>query len=175
LGNDLDAALLSLEKPVNCKLISCVEFMTQELTSQWLAEIKTLKQQIAQMQAERDAGWQSAEKWRKLYSTEAEQRRTDALMAQQTIASLKVQIQQIQGIEAARLEDPTTITAIQQQVEQLQSAEDLKARLIAVIKERDRLLQALKTEQDNHAQTRKSLTTALGDAIDGLTKEREGR
>jgi vacuolar-type H+-ATPase subunit I/STV1 len=149
-----------------------VEFMTQELTSQWLAEIKALKQQIAELQAEHDAGWQSAEKWRKLYNTEAEQRRTDAQMAQQTIASLKAQIQQIQGIEAAQLDDPTATTAIQQQVEQLESVEELKAKLIAVTKERDRLLQALKTEQDNHSQTRKSLTTALGDAIDGLTKER---
>jgi vacuolar-type H+-ATPase subunit I/STV1 len=146
--------------------------MTQELTPQWLAEIKALKQHIAELQTEHDTGWQSAEKWRKLYNTEAEQRRTDAQMAQQTIASLKAQIQQIQGIEAAQLDDPTATTAIQQEVEQLESVEELKAKLIAVTKERDRLLQALKTEQDNHAQTRKSLTTALGDAIDGLTRER---
>ncbi|ARV58688.1 hypothetical protein BZZ01_08575 [Nostocales cyanobacterium HT-58-2] len=148
--------------------------MTEELTQQWLAEIKALKQQVAELQAERDAGWQSAEKWRKLYNTEAEQRRSDAQMAQQTITSLKAQIQQIQGIEEARLEDPTATAAIQQQVEQLKSVEELQAKLIEVIKERDRLLQALKTEQDNHAQTRRSLTTALGDAIDGLTREREG-
>jgi hypothetical protein len=30
----------------------------------------------------------------------------------------------------------------------------------------------LKLEQENHAQTRKSLTTALGDAIDSLAKAR---
>ncbi|NJM71898.1 MAG: hypothetical protein HC862_17800 [Scytonema sp. RU_4_4] len=149
--------------------------MTQELTSQWLAEIKALKQQIAELQAEHDAGWRSAEKWRKLYNIEAEQRRTDAQMAQQTIASLKAQIQQIQGIEEARFDDPTAATAIEQQVEQLKSVEELQAKLIMVTKERDRLLQALKTEQDNHTQTRKSLTTALGDAIDDLTKEREER
>lgn len=144
----------------------------QELTPQWLAEIKALKQQIGELQAEREAGWQSAEKWRKLYNTEAEQRRTDAQMAQQTIASLKAQIQQVQGIEAAQLDDPTATIAIQQEVEQLESVQELKPKLIAVTKERDRLLQALKTEQDNHSQTRKSLTTALGDAIDGLTKEK---
>ncbi|MGH8002842.1 MAG: hypothetical protein ACREPR_26270 [Brasilonema sp.] len=146
--------------------------MTQELTSQWLAEIKALKQQIAELQAEHDAGWQSAEKWRKLYNIEAEQRRTDAQMAQQTIASLKAQIQQIQAIEEAIFDDPTAATAIEQEVEQLKSVEELQAKLITVTKERDRLLQALKTEQDNHTQTRKSLTTALGDAIDGLTKEK---
>jgi hypothetical protein len=31
-------------------------------------------------------------------------------------------------------------------------------------------LQALKLEQENHARTRKSLTTALGDAIDSLAR-----
>ncbi|GAA6615899.1 hypothetical protein [Scytonema sp. NUACC26] len=146
--------------------------MTQELTPQWLAEIKALKQQIAELQGERDTAWQSAEKWRKLYNTEAEQRRSDAQMAQQTIESLKKQIEQIKGIEAELLDDPTTTTAIQQEVEQIESVEELKTQLIAVTKERDRILQALKTEQDNHAQTRKSLTTALGDAIDRLTRER---
>ncbi|MUH00577.1 hypothetical protein F7734_53245 [Scytonema sp. UIC 10036] len=146
--------------------------MTQELTPQWLAEIKALKQQLAELQVERDAAWQSAEKWRKLYNTEAEQRRSDAQMAQQTIDSLKKQIEQIKGIEAELLDDPTTTTAIEQEVEQIKSVEELKTQLIAVIKERDRTLQALKTEQDNHAQTRKSLTTALGDAIDRLTRER---
>ncbi|KYC38231.1 hypothetical protein WA1_38475 [Scytonema hofmannii PCC 7110] len=148
--------------------------MTQELTPQWLAEIKALKQQIAELQVERDAGWQSAEKWRKLYSTEAEQRRSDAQMAQQTVDSLKKQIQFFKGLEAELLDDPTATTAIQQEVEQIKSVEELKTQLIAVIKERDRILQALKTEQENHSQTRKSLTTALGDAIDRLTREREG-
>ncbi|MBW4624056.1 MAG: hypothetical protein KME49_00705 [Brasilonema octagenarum HA4186-MV1] len=149
--------------------------MTEELTSQWLAEIKALKQQIVEIQAEQDAGWQSGEKWRKLYNIEAEQRRTDAQMAQQTIASLKAEIQQIKGIEDARLDDPTAATVIEQQVEQLKSVEELQAKLILVTKERDRLLQALKTEQDNHTQTRKSLTTALADAINGLTNQKQGR
>ncbi len=148
--------------------------MTQELTPQWLAEIKALKQQIAELQVERDAGWQSAEKWRKFYNTEAEQRRSDAQMAQQTVDSLKKQIQLFKGLEAELLDDPTATTAIQQEVEQIKSVEELKTQLIAVIKERDRILQALKTEQENHSQTRKSLTTALGDAIDRLTREREG-
>lgn len=146
--------------------------MNQELTQQWLSEIKALKQQVAQLQTEHDAGWESAEKWRKLYNTEAEQRRTDAHMSQQAIASLKAEIQQIRGIELAGLNDPSAVTAIQQEIEQLKSLEELKAKLIAIIKERDRLRALLKTEQDNHAQTRKSLTTALGDAIDGMTRER---
>jgi len=50
------------------------------------------------------------------------------------------------------------------------SPTELKERLVAVLAERDRLAQALEAEQANHAQTRKSLTTALGDAIDMLSK-----
>ncbi|MBJ7298173.1 MAG: hypothetical protein JHC73_18155, partial [Dolichospermum sp.] len=41
--------------------------------------------------------------------------------------------------------------------------------------ERDYLLQALKLEQENHAQIRKGLTTALGDAIDSLARSRADR
>ncbi|WP_392532078.1 hypothetical protein [Nostoc sp. C117] len=147
--------------------------MNQDLTQQWLTEIQTLKEQMVELQHDRDAAWESAQKWRKLYNTEAEQRRTDVQLSQQAIASLKADLHQLQGIEAETLA-ATTVPAIEQEIEQLKSVEDLQAKLIAAIKERDRLLQALKTEQDNHAQTRKSLTTALGDAIDSLTRERAG-
>ncbi|MBE9051966.1 hypothetical protein IQ243_16340 [Nostocales cyanobacterium LEGE 11386] len=146
--------------------------MSQDLTQQWLAEIQTLKQQLIEQQRDRDAAWESAEKWRKLYNTEAEQRRTDAHLAQQAIASLKAEIYQLKGLESGILVDGKAKTDAQQEIKQIQSIEDLQAKLIAIMKERDRLLQALKTEQDNHAQTRQSLTTALGDAIDSLARER---
>jgi hypothetical protein len=146
--------------------------MSQELTQQWLAEIQTLRQQMAQLQQRTDAAWESADKWRQLYNTEAEQRRTDAQMSQVALAELKAEIQKLKGIEDATLPDSSTATAIQAEIEQLKSPEELQPKLMAVMKERDRLLQALKTEQDNHAQTRNNLTTALGDAIDSLTRER---
>lgn len=147
-------------------------FMNQDLTQQWLTEIQVIKEQMAGLQHERDAAWESAQKWRQLYNTEAEQRRTDTQLSQQAIASLKADLHKLQGVEVETLAAGTSVTAIQQEIEQIKSVEDLQAKLIAVIKERDRLLQALKTEQDNHAQTRNSLTTALGDAIDSLTRER---
>ena len=146
--------------------------MSEDLTKQWLTEIQSMKQQIAQLKAEQVANWESAEKWRKLYNTEAEQRRTDAQLFRQTVASLKAEIQQLQGIEDATLPDNDTVTAIQQEVAQLSSLDELKTKLTASMKERDRLLQALKTEQDKHSQTRQSLTTALGDAIDGFKKQK---
>ncbi len=149
-------------------------FMNQDLTQQWLTEIQVLKEQTVELQQDRDAAWESAQKWRQLYNTEAEQRRTDAQLSQQAIASLKTDLHKLKSLEVDTLAAGTAVTAIQQEIEQLKSVEDLQAKLIAVIKERDRLFQALKTEQDNHAQTRNSLTTALGDAIDSLTRERAG-
>ncbi|MEH2361203.1 hypothetical protein [Nostoc sp.] len=148
---------------------------TITLTQQWLTEIQVLKEQMAGLQHDRDAAWESAQKWRQIYNTEAEQRRTDAQLSQQAIASLKADLHKLQGLEVETLAAGTPLTAIAQEIEQLKSVEDLQAKLIAVIKERDRLWQALKTEQDNHAETRNSLTTALGDAIDSLTRERAGR
>ncbi|MEA5513908.1 hypothetical protein [Nodularia sp. UHCC 0506] len=145
---------------------------TTALTKQWLGEIQTLKQQLAEQQRDCDLAWESAQKWRKLYNTEAEQRRTDTNLAQQAIATLKTEIQKLKGLESGLLIDGTANTIAQQEIQQIQSLEELQDKLIAIMKERDRLLQALKTEQENHAQTRKNLTTALGDAIDGLTKER---
>ena len=146
---------------------------TTDLTQKWLAEIQVLKQQLSEQQRERDTGWESAEKWRKLYNTEAEQRRTDANLAQQAIASLKTEIQKLKGLESGILIDGKASTAAQAEIQQIQSLEELQGKVIAIMKERDRLLQALKTEQENHSQTRNNLTTALGDAIDGLTRERD--
>ncbi|MBE9004205.1 hypothetical protein IQ259_03965 [Fortiea sp. LEGE XX443] len=142
------------------------------LTQQWLAEIQALKRQLAEQRIDLEAAWESAEKWRKFYNTEAEQRRTDTHLFQQTIASLKADIHKLKGIEAATLADGKATAAIQAEITQIQAVEELQTKLIAAIKERDRLLQALKTEQESHVQTRKSLTTALGDAIDSLARER---
>jgi hypothetical protein len=145
--------------------------MSQEV-AQWLTEIKALKQQMAELQSDRDAAWESAASWRQLYNTEAQQRRTDAKLTQQEIAALKAEIQQLQSMPQV-LDDAVSV-APAEEMEQLQIAE-LREKLLATLNERDRLVQALKTEQTNHAQTRKSLTTALGDAIDRLTRERNAK
>lgn len=135
---------------------------------QWILEIKSLQQQLAEMQRDRDAVLDSAANWRQLYNTEAQQRRDEAMRHQQTIESLKAEIQQfrdeIAGIE--RLSSPAEISA---SVEQIENVEELQAKLIEVLIERDRLAQALKEERTAHAQTREKLTTALGDAVDVLT------
>ncbi|UUO14908.1 hypothetical protein [Dolichospermum heterosporum] len=146
--------------------------MTQDLTQKWLTEIQSLTQQMTKFQRERDEAWESSQKWRQLYNTEAEQRRVDAKMHQEAIVSIKAEVQKFSGVNGETGTDMTT--AIQQEISQFNSIEELQTKLLEVIQERDCLLQALKLEQENHAQTRKSLTTALGDAIDSLARLRAG-
>lgn len=147
--------------------------MTQDVR-QWLAEIKLLQQKLITIQQERDEAYASAANWRSLYETEAKQRRTEATLAQRTIDSLKAEIQRLQEIPLA--EDNTEASAlIQAEVNQWQNVDDLKVALVKTLMECDRLSRALKSEQTAHAQTRKALTTALGDTVDLLAKERAAR
>ncbi|MFB8791739.1 MAG: hypothetical protein U7123_23575 [Potamolinea sp.] len=146
--------------------------MSNELT-QWLVEIKALRQQLADSASDRDAAHESADKWRQLYNNEAQQRRTEARLVQQQLETLKSQIRQIQG-EAltAKSDDLQAVSAIEQELAQLETVEDLKAKLKEIMLERDRLIDALKTEQASHAQTRKNLTAVIGDTMEQLNKER---
>lgn len=145
--------------------------MTPDVT-QWLAEIKALKQQVTELERDRAAAAASEANWRSLYTTEAQQRRTEAKLAQQQIEMLKAQIQQLQVSSQYGTDDAAAQEAIAAEVSQFENIEQLQAKLTETLLERDRLAEALKTEQANHAQTRKSLTTVIGDTIDKLTKER---
>ena len=141
----------------------------QENVRQWLAEVKALQQKLAQADRERDEAHASAANWRSLYETEAKQRRTETALARQTIDSLKAELQAAQAnpfAESAATETP------QSEINPTLDIQTLQAQHLAVQRERDRLLQALKTEQLAHIDSRKQLTTALGDAIDQLNQER---
>ena len=50
--------------------------MTQDVT-QWLDEIKALKQQLVEMRQEREEAYASAINWQQRYETEAQQRRVE--------------------------------------------------------------------------------------------------
>jgi len=152
--------------------------MSQDVR-QWLDEIKRLQQQLTEMTRDRDDAGESAAQWRQLYNTEAEQRRNDAKLTQQSIANLEAQIEESQNFSPNVSEGDEAGIARQQEVEQLQTVDELKAKLVAVLEERDRafeqikqLTQALKQEAARHAETSKNLTSALGDAVDLLTKAR---
>ncbi|MDJ0555652.1 MAG: hypothetical protein QNJ68_14655 [Microcoleaceae cyanobacterium MO_207.B10] len=151
--------------------------MTQNIT-QWLNEIKALQQKIGELQTELNAAQDSASQWRQLYNTEAQQRRNETQRTQETIDSLKTQIQELQySFSSMKGSEDETVTPIEQQIEYLQTLDEFKAKIIEVGQERDRateqvqkLIEALKQEQANHAETRKSLTNALADAVDLLAK-----
>jgi light-regulated signal transduction histidine kinase (bacteriophytochrome) len=141
---------------------------------QWLLEIKALQQKLAEVNQERDQAYASAANWRKLYETEAQQRRTEARLAQQQIEMLKAELQRLQQLPQPVVRDGLTDSEIQEQLEQLQPTE-IKETLVRALMECDRLTQSLKAEQADHAQTRRNLTTALGDTVNLLAKERATR
>jgi len=145
--------------------------MSQDVT-QWLAEIKSLQQQVAAAYQERDEAHISAANWRSLYETEAKQRRMETHLSRKTLDDLKTELQELQEPSGVSGRDRATLQA---EIASLSSVEDLKARLVEALQECDRLTQALRTEQVAHANTRESLTTALGDAIDQLNEERAAR
>lgn len=144
------------------------------LTQQWLTEIQVLRQQMAELRQERDQAWESSQKWCRLYNTEAEQRRLESQKSQQAIASVKAEVEKLQAVDIGTDVGSLTANSLQLEISPQTTWEQLKVKLITLAQERDRLLQALKTEQESHFQTRKSLTTALGDAIDSLAKARLG-
>lgn len=141
---------------------------------QWLEEIRTLKEQLSELQRERDEAIARENNWRNLYSTEAQQRRTEARLAQEEMDELKAQLHQLkmQGIRpSGGTEDASA--AVAKEIEGLETMEALRGKLEGVIRERDRALEALQEEQENHAQTRKSLTAVIADTIDQISKQKK--
>lgn len=139
--------------------------------AQWLTEIKALQQQLAEAHQATEQAYASAANWQRLYETEAQQRRTETQLNRQVIEELKQTVQQLQGKLLAEPDEAELRSTIRLEIEQLIGEAELRQKLMDVMAERDRLVHALQTEQTNHAQTRKSLTTALGDAIDLLSKD----
>lgn len=141
--------------------------MTQEIT-RWLTEIRTLQQQLAAARQERDQAYQSAANWRQLYDAEAKQRREEVEDLRATVATLRTELTTYRAHRedaiAAALEEPTDETDIQ-------TLEGLRAALIRALQSCDRLQKALDAEKADHAETRKNLTSALGEAIDALNTE----
>ncbi|MBW4660812.1 MAG: hypothetical protein KME15_19225 [Drouetiella hepatica Uher 2000/2452] len=136
---------------------------------QWLAEIKSLQQQVTIAHQERDEAYVSAASWRSLYETEAKQRRLDTHLSRKTLEHLKTELQELREPSGELGRDRASL---QSEIGSLSSLEDLKERLVDALQECDRLARSLRAEQIAHADTRKSLTTALGDAIDQLNEER---
>lgn len=145
--------------------------------SQWLEEIKSLKQQLAELQQELQKAHGSTDRWRELYNKEAQQRRSEVQQHQAAIARLRSQLEGMQG-KSADVSSGSTASQLESELSQLDD-EGLKAKLIELLRDRDRAMQevsrlgdALEAEKVAHEQTRASLTSALGDTVELLKKGR---
>jgi chromosome segregation ATPase len=146
--------------------------MTQEV-SRWLAEIRTLQQQLAAARQERDQAYASASNWRQLYDAEAQQRRTDVAHLEMTVKTLRAEVAALRGQlakpagtspelpedDGSQGNDPGTA---------LHTVAGLQQQLTDALRHCDRLQQQLEAERANHEQTRQTLTTALGETIDAF-------
>ena len=148
--------------------------MAQDV-AQWLAEIKTLQQQVAELTQERDRAYASADNLRSMYEAEAKQRQREAIVAQRKIEKLKqtaIALQAPDEIASTGALSPrlkADITAIKSN----RSIESLQTQLVESKKQCEQLKSLLEAEQAEHEKTRQSMTAALGDAVDLLAKERE--
>jgi hypothetical protein len=143
----------------------------------WLSEIQSLQRQVAELKQERDLAYASADNLRNLYDTEAQQRQRDTLSAQRTIERLQKALEAFESTElpqAGTLQTSSSerFSAEVASIQNTRSVEQLQAQLIAAKQQCEQLKALLKAEQIDHAQTRESLTAALGDAVDLLAKER---
>lgn len=148
--------------------------MSQDVR-QWLAEIKLLQQKLEALQQERDQAYASAANWRSLYETEAKQRRTEANLSRQTIESLQQELQDLRSLPTLPTQPAEELGEIQAEVAQIKEIQALQQALVQARLEAQRYGQALQAEQTAHSQTRKALTTALGDTMDSLARERTAR
>lgn len=135
-----------------------------------MVDIQQLQQQLRLSRQDLEVAQTQEANWRRRYEMEAEQRRRDALLAQQTIAQLEAKLAQGQTTTELESLDQDTLAAIQQQVDAIADVEALRTQLQAALVEGEQLRRSLRLEQANHARTRQSLTTALGEAIDTLTQ-----
>lgn len=136
--------------------------MSQEVVG-WLREVKDLQQQVKAAKASEQSAHASADNWRKRYEIEAEQRRTEVLKLQQTIAQLQTELDRLKNPPLAS--ETEVISAIAE----MQTVPELQAKLLEVVCDRNQLAQDFKAEQLSHSETRKSLTNALGDAVEMLS------
>ena len=142
--------------------------MTQEVT-QWIAEVRSLQRQVAELQQARDQAYASSDNLRRLYEAEAQQRRRDVAIYTEKIKQLH------QALAAFQLPPVESAGQLAEEIENIRSnrsVAQLQTQLIATTKQCEQLKAMLEAEQSDHAQTRQSLTTALGDAVNLLTKER---
>ncbi len=141
---------------------------------QWLGEIQSLQRQIVELKQERDSAYTSADTLRNLYESEARQRKRETEESRRAIARLQKELAALQESPALGSSQPLSrqFNAEIANIRSIRSVEQLQAQLISAKQQCQQLKAQLKEEAERHAQTRESLTAALGDAVDLLAKER---
>ena len=130
--------------------------MAQDDLTQWIVEVRTLQRQLADTQKDRDQAYNSAANWRRLYETEARQRREESTEFQTQIETLR------QSLLASPVAD------LGQDLAAADSLQGLQQRLEGLVQRCQELTQLLEAEKQAHSQTRQTLTAALGDTFDAL-------
>ncbi len=102
------------------------------------------------------------DRWRKLYETEAQQRRSDVQTLQAQIAELKAALTLRKTLAEP---DPSRVQRLQQQVCRIQEPLKLQRLLVEAATECERLRLTLTQEQLAHRHTRESLMATLSDAV----------
>ncbi|WP_299488865.1 hypothetical protein [Acaryochloris sp. IP29b_bin.137] len=125
---------------------------------------------IDTLQYERDQAQASATRWRRLYEVEAQQRQKEADIAEQTIQSLRAEIQHLCQFPGSA--GTPNATTVRQSVGSSNSVPYLKGQIADLMAERDQLLQALEQEKHNHEKTRDNLISALDDALGAQRKQK---
>lgn len=122
------------------------------------------------LQYERDQARASATRWRRLYEVEAQQRQKEAEIAEQTIQSLRAEIQQLCQFPA-NIGMPNAASTSRKSLSSPDSVPQMKNQIADLMAERDQLLQALEQERQNHDKTRDNLISALDDALGAQRKK----
>ena len=165
--------------------------MSQDVT-QWLNEIKALREQLVTLQQERDEAFAESVTWRDRLDAEIQLRKRETRLLREQVATLEAAQHKLNSPATSPSPDassPTpTVSAPETQREKqanpqeqtsqatrlettlmaLSTVEDLRQFAREVAQERDRLRLALKQERKAHQDTRANLSVALGDAIDLL-------
>jgi DNA repair exonuclease SbcCD ATPase subunit len=141
--------------------------MTQDLT-QWITEVRTLQRQLADTRQECDQAHNSAANWRRLYETEARQRRQETAQLHEQIQLLQTQLQAVHNSQGGPVESQQDW---RQNLVVADSLSELQSQLNALVSRCQELTEQLQAEQQAHGSTRRSLTAALGDTVDALKPE----
>lgn len=109
---------------------------------------------------ERDQAQASAKRWRRLYEVEAQQRQKESDEAEQTIQSLRAEVQRLCQFSGGA---PMLMSSPGQS--EGGASGHVHNQIADLMAERDQLLQALEQEKQSHEKTKQNLISALGDAL----------